>query len=253
MKTADYQIGGKRIRVISIHEKVHRYCRDYAINESEEPQIPDLIVTIDQDDLEYEREQSVRMAIHEGIEITDWPDDYLEELAVYRKIAEWMPSQDTFLFHGSVIAVDDCAYLFTARSGTGKSTHTRLWRELLGNRAIMVNDDKPLIHISSESNAIAYGTPWNGKHRLGGNVAVPLKAICILERSKENWIKEITKKEAYPMLLQQVYRSTDPVILLQTAKLIDRMRVLFFRLGCNMELEAARLAYEIMSAATAAL
>lgn len=253
MKTADYQIGGKRIRVISIHEKVHRYCRDYAINESEEPQIPDLIVTIDQDDLEYEREQSVRMAIHEGIEITDWPDDYLEELAVYRKIAEWMPSQDTFLFHGSVIAVDDCAYLFTARSGTGKSTHTRLWRELLGNRAFMVNDDKPLIHISSESNAIAYGTPWNGKHRLGGNVAVPLKAICILERSKENWIKEITKKEAYPMLLQQVYRSTDPVILLQTAKLIDRMRVLFFRLGCNMELEAARLAYEIMSAATAAL
>lgn len=251
MKTADYHIGGEHIRVNSIHEKVHRYCKDYVIKENEESQIPELTVTITRDDLEYEREQSVRMAIHEGIEITDWPDDYLEELAVYRKIAEWMPSQDTFLFHGSVIAVDGCAYLFTARSGTGKSTHTRLWRELLKDRAVMVNDDKPLIHVAPDGSAIAYGTPWNGKHRLGGNIAVPLKAICILERSKENRIKEITKKEAYPMLLQQVYRSTDPAVLQQTVKLIDRMQVLFFRLGCNMEPEAARLAYETMSAAIA--
>ena len=85
------------------------------------------------------------------------PDDYLETLAVCRKIAERMPEYDTFLFHGSCIAVDGVGYLFTAKSGTGKSTHTRLWRELLDNRATMVNDDKPLIRIADDG-LVIYGT-----------------------------------------------------------------------------------------------
>ena len=108
------------------------------------------------------------------------PDDYLETLAVCRKIAERMPEHNTFLFYGSCIAVDGAGYVFTAKSGTGKSTHTRLWRELLDNRATMVNDDKPLIRIADDD-AIIYGTPWDGKHPLSHNIAVPLKAICILE------------------------------------------------------------------------
>ena len=111
----------------------------------------------------------------------------METLAVYRKIADQMLSYDTLLFHGSVVAVDETGYLFTAKSGTGKSPHARLWREYLGERAVMVNDDKPLLQIT-KNGVIAYGTPWDGKHHLSSNIAVPLKAICILTRASENHI-----------------------------------------------------------------
>ena len=66
---------------------------------------------------------------------------YLEAIVVYRKIADRLPKYDAFVFHGAVLGYDGGAYLFTAKSGTGKSTHTRYWREIFGARAVMVNDD----------------------------------------------------------------------------------------------------------------
>ena len=144
----------------------------------------------------------------------------METLAVYRKIADKMIDYDTILFHGSVIAVDGIGYLFTAKSGTGKSTHTRLWRELFGERAVMVNDDKPLI-IVSENGIIVYGTPWDGKHRLSTNISVPLNAVCVLERSEENHIEKVKADSVYNMLVQQVYRPQNPQRLLKTMQLID--------------------------------
>ena len=145
------------------------------------------------------------------------------------------------------LARTQAKYLFTAKSGTGKSTHTRLWRRLLGDRAVMVNDDKPLLHIGADG-VTGYGTPYNGKHRLGCNMSVPLKAICILTRAAENSIVRITKAEAYSMLLQQVYRPADPVQMKKTLVLIDRLaeQTALYRLGCNMDLEAAEVAYNGM-------
>ena len=117
----------------------------------------------------------------------------------------------------------------------------------MGDRAVMVNDDKPLIRIS-DSGAVIYGTPWDGKHRLSSNIAAPLRAICLLERGEENQIEPITARKAYPMLLQQVYRPADPAALAKTLALLDRLAVSvkLYRLGCNREPEAARLSYETM-------
>lgn len=111
----------------------------------------------------------------------------------------------------------------------------------------MVNDDKPLIGISNNE-AIAYGTPWDGKHRLSNNIAVPLKAVCILERAERNSIKRISFDEAYPMLMQQIYRPLNRDAMIKTLKLIDQLAlsVTLWRLGCNMEPEAARVSYEAM-------
>ena len=95
-------------------------------------------------------------------------------------------------------------YSGTAASGTGKSTHVALWRKYFGERAVMVNDDKPLLRIGDV--VTAYGTPYDGKHKLSNRIAVPLKAICILTRAAENSIVPVTKTEAYTMLLQQAYR-----------------------------------------------
>ena len=233
MITANYRFADKIIEVNSIHDSVHEYCSAYRTDAP-----ADLAVTISQDDIEYERSRA---------ESGNWSDKYLEELAVYRKICEKMPYYDTILFHGSVIAVDGYAYMFTATSGTGKSTHAALWRKLLGERAVMVNDDKPLLHIGETTTA--YGTPYDGKHRLSSDISVPLKAVCILERSSENHIETISKSDAYPMLLQQVYRPNDVFALRKTLTLLDKMacNVKFFRLGCNMDISAAELSYGFMS------
>ena len=233
MLTGKYEFAGKVVEVNSLHGKVHEYCAEYL---TDAPY--DFSVTTTQEDIDYERARSE----HKGS-----TDGYLEELAVYRKISEKMPSYDTILFHGSVVAVDGVAYLFAAASGTGKSTHVALWRKLFGERAVMVNDDKPLLHIGDV--VTAYGTPYDGKHRLSNKIAVPLKAICILTHASENSIVKITKAEAYTMLLQQAYRPNDIFELQKTLTLVDKMaeKVELYRLGCNMDIEAAKVAYEGMN------
>ena len=111
----------------------------------------------------------------------------------------------------------------------------------------MVNDDKPIIRILKES-ATIYGTPYDGKGRLSNNISVPLKVICILERSERNQIREISASEAYPIIIQQTYHPSNPEMLNKTLELLDRMSVLvkFYRLSCNMEREAAEISYNAM-------
>lgn len=246
--TETYRIADIVVRICSLHERVHRLCAEYRTDDDP----ADLCVEITQADLDEERRRSAREKCMEGRPITRHTDEYLEELAVYRKIAEKAPAFDTFLMHGSCIAVDEEGYLFTAKSGTGKSTHARLWREMLGDRAIMINDDKPLIRIS-DGEAIICGTPWNGKHRLSANRSVPLKAICVLERAEENRIRRITSAEAYPFLIQQIYRPQDTEAMTKTLALIDRLccAVELWRLGCNMDPEAAQIAYDAMKGSNA--
>ncbi len=242
MITRKYKIADKVVEVTSFYDEVHEYCTDYLTDTS-----ADYSVTTTQADIDYEREKSAREDEIEGIPVRNFSDSYLEELAVYRKIAEKMIDYDTILFHGSVVAVDGVGYLFTAKSGTGKSTHTRLWREYFRDRAVIVNDDKPLLKIT-DSGVLAYGTPYNGKHRLGTNISVPLKALCILTRSADNHIESITRNQAYTMLLQQVYRPADMLKIAKTLELVDRLAdtVKLYRLGCNMDKSAAKVAYEGM-------
>ena len=112
----------------------------------------------------------------------------------------------------------------------------------------MVNDDKPLLRIT-DSGVTAYGTPWDGKHRLSTNIAVPLKGICILTRDTTNHIDPAESHAVYPLIVQQTNRSLTADGMKQTLSLIDRMLnvVPVYRLGCNMDIEAARVAYEGMN------
>lgn len=207
----------------------------------------DIQVITSMDDIVYERNRAAREDRLEGIPLRRFPDQYLETLAIYRKIAVEMLRHDTLLFHGSAISVDGEGFLFTAKSGTGKSTHTRLWREMFGDRAVMVNDDKPLLKIEDDR-VMVCGTPWNGKHCLGTNIMVPLKGLCILTRAEENHIQRISASEAMPMLLQQSFRPADPVAVAKLLGLLEKMaqRVGLYRLGCNMDPEAAAVAYQGM-------
>ena len=238
------RVAGRCFFVDTIYSTTQKFCEEYISDEQ-----PDRCIGITSEDIEFEKikfirdEEATRGAHYEH------PDAYLEIIAVQRKITEALFEYDTVLFHGSVIAVDGAAYLFTAKSGTGKSTHTRLWREMLGERAIMVNDDKPFISINEGGGVTVHGSPWNGKHRLGENIAVPLRAICILERGATNKIERIPASRAIKMLIQQSSRPSNPALMGKYMELIDGISrgVEFYRLECNMELEAAKVAYEAMS------
>ncbi len=242
MYQKNYRIADCVIAICSLYQTVHAYCAGY---ETDEP--AEFSVVIAPEDIVYEREKCAQEYRLEQLPPPHFSEEVLETTAVYRKIAEQLIDRDRLVFHGSVVAADGQAYLFTAKSGTGKSTHTRLWRELLGERAVMVNDDKPILHVGAD-HITAYGTPYNGKHRLGSNIAVPLKAVCILERADQNRITRIGKSEAYAMLLQQSYRPQKPAQLAKALHLIDELaeKTALYRLHCNMDLSAAELSYQTM-------
>ena len=237
------EIAGCAIGVAALFESTRDFCEAYLSEH-----MPRFSVTLTLEDIELEREISAREDRLEGRKVQNYSDAYLETIALQRKIARRLISSDILLFHGSTIAVNGACYLFTAKSGTGKSTHVRLWRELLGRHAVMVNDDKPFLHVGSEG-VTAFGTPWNGKHRLGSNIAVPLKAICILERGEENDICPIEPKDALSILFQQSHRPADSRLMGKYLELLDGLAnsVAFYRLRCNMDPQAAVLAYETMS------
>lgn len=169
-----------------------------------------------------------------------FPNAYLESLAIYRKICESIVMEDVFLFHCSAFAYKDKAVLIAAPSGTGKSTHARLWREYFPDDVTMINDDKPLIRWKDDTFVI-YGTPWAGKHHLTNNISVELGCIVILERGSSNEAVPLSKNEAYPRLLGQVYRPVSSAEKMARTftfldALVDKIPVL--QLTCDISREA---------------
>lgn len=235
-------LGERNVGVRCEFERTRDFCAGYLTDAP-----ADFWVDITLEDLRFEHKKSMKEAEIEGIPFVVTPPPFLEPLSVYRKIADKMLEYDTLLFHGSVISVDGQGYLFTAASGTGKSTHTRLWRETFGDRAVMVNDDKPLLRIT-DNGVYVCGTPWNGKHNLGTNVEVPLKGLCILTRAEENHIAPVSFSEALPMLLQQSHRPGNPAEVPHILGLLEKLskQTGLYRLGCNMNIEAATVAYNGM-------
>jgi len=236
-------LAGKNIAVTSIFDEVYELCRGYLTDAS-----PDVSMAVTNEDITYEKIVNVREAQLEGIPIVDYPDSYLETLAVYRKIAAKMLDFDTFLMHGAVVAVGDKAWLFTAPSGTGKTTHINLWLKNIPGSYI-VNGDKPLIHIGEE--CIVYGTPWAGKEGMNRNVGVKLCGIVILNRGVENSIKNVSVSQILPTLIQQSYRPKDKAGVEKTLTLLSRLgrKIPMYQLYCNMDTEAAFVAYNVLSGA----
>lgn len=130
-------LAGQVIGVSALYEQTRTFCKNYL---TDAPASFEVAVT--PADIAFEREKSDREAAVEGHAPGNFSDEYLETLALYRKIVERLLEWDTLLFHGSCISVDSKAYLFTAKSGTGKSTHTQLWKKWFGERAVFINDDQ---------------------------------------------------------------------------------------------------------------
>lgn len=174
---------------------------------------------------------------------------YAESLEVFRCLCDYILNKgDGIIFHCSAVAVDGNAYLFAAPSGTGKSTHTRFWREYLGEKAVMINDDKPIIkYVDGEF--YVYGTPWMGKHFLGSNTRAKIKAVCKLERGEKNEIEKASVPEMLLTVFNQTLRPSDEVSVNNLLSLTDKLltAVALYKLKCTPDIEAAKLSYETMS------
>lgn len=208
-------------------------CRPYEIFTDEAPHIT---VTVTDEDLEKEKEND-----------PGFPEEYYEFLHVYRRICGELPKFDGMLLHSAAIAVDDKAYLFSAVSGTGKSTHITKWQELLGDRVTIVNGDKPIVRKINGEFCVC-GTPWAGKENWQTPVNVPIAGICHLTRAKENSIVKIPSSEVLSLLLNQTLRPEEPEMMIKLLDLIDQLvkEVPCYRLGCNISVDAARVSYEGM-------
>lgn len=148
------------------------------------------------------------------------------------------------VLHSSCVEKDGKAYLFSAKSGTGKSTHTHLWLEELPNTRI-INDDKPLLIIRN-GQIYACGTPFSGKTDENINECVPVRAIVFLHRSKENTLKRIKPSFAVPLFLAQ---TVNPHIKEYANEMLDKTdeiltSVPVFLLGCNKESGTGKFVYE---------
>ena len=234
-------LAGVVIGVETIFSETYSLCKDYLCEGDAA-----FSVKTNKADIDFEREKSKAEAKLMGVAPKDFSDSYLETLAVYRKIVTKLVSFNAFLMHGSAVAVDNSAYLFTAPSGTGKTTHTNFWLHNIEG-AYIVNGDKPLIKVE-ENSVKVFGTPWSGKEGMNKNTAVPLKAICLLKRGKENSIKEISYLEAYPTLLNQIYRPQEEESLKLTLNLLNEAakNIRFYELSCNISPAAAKVAFEGM-------
>ena len=176
------------------------------------------------------------------------PVAYYESIAIYRQIClNVLRDYNGLFFHCSALSVDNEAYVFTAQSGTGKSTHARMWRETYGDKVVMINDDKPIIRLI-DGTFYVYGTPWNGKHSLSTNIKVPLKAICFLKRGEENKISRVSGIEWLSFMLNQTILPKDANSMNNLLDLLEKMltHTDTYELFCNISHDAAKTAYEFM-------
>lgn len=229
------------VEIITLYDSVAN-TEDY-----ETKQTPAFSVCISEQDITNERQISINEYAHEGKPYPDFSPAELENTAVYRKIADKLPEYDGMVFHGSAVAIGNRAYLFTAKSGTGKTTHTNLWLKNIEGSYI-VNGDKPIIRLIDGKPCVC-GTPWMGKEKQGCNKVVPLGAICFLNRGKENKIEKTDFLSVYPRFLSQAYRPEKGEMIKKTIKLLEKIAeaVPFYELYCNTENEAALVSFRGMT------
>ena len=175
-------------------------------------------------------------------------DDHCEYMVTCTMFYRHLIDHDGFMIHSSAVVVDGKAYLFTANSGTGKSTHTSLWLKQFGDRAYILNDDKPALRLE-DGVWYAYGTPWSGKHDISRNERVPVAGIACLERGEINEIESFGGIQAIGAIMKQVNRPKAAEYRVKLMQLMDKLitQVPVWKLKCNMDPEAVKVSYEAMS------
>ena len=197
------------------------------------------------------QDEVIKNRVLEGdaAESNGW-EGYLSNDRILQKIADVLLAFDAILVHGAAISYNGDGYLFSAPSGTGKTTHIRLWLERLQD-AYVVNGDKPFIRADAELQPMLCGSPWGGKEGMCSNSESPLKAIVFMRRADTNALQQITFKEAFVQFFQQIYRPADQKMMHKTLSLLQRIGnsdVTFWQFSCNnFSEDCFPIAYETLT------
>lgn len=107
------------------------------------------------------------------------------------------------VFHGTAFLWHDKAWLFSAPSGTGKTTQYRQWRRLYRDEVKIINGDKPILQFCDDGTIMVHPSPWKGKERMASMLKAPLGGIIYLQQGKENTIERMDSLEAAEPIYRQ--------------------------------------------------
>ncbi len=228
---AVYNFADINIMVNNKYSYFSELCKEYLVQCDK----PDLVVNIPDKDIEEEMRINP-ITTHKG---------YIESVCAYRSIVKGVAGFDAFMLHGAVFTVGERCLAFLAHSGTGKTTHLKLWMKLLGDRLTVINGDKPIIRFFGGS-PYAYGTPFNGKENLGTKSRAILTDLCFIERSETNSAKESTPLYALDLIMDQIVLPNNSGDVYKVLGLIDELmnHCKIWLIKCNMDISAAETAYE---------
>ena len=190
--------------------------------------------------------------VNEELKNADEPTtfDYAEALCLYRETAEKLPLYDRIVFHGAAIEYKGKAYIFTAPSGTGKTTHIGLWKRYLGDKVKIINGDKPILSLS-DGKITVHGTPYAGKEGWQTNMSAKLGGVCFLSRAKNNEITAVSPKDAFTRLYLQTYKPKTEEAVRKTVEVLRTLcTVPCFAFSCNMTEDAVKTSFEALTKET---
>lgn len=232
-------VAGLKVSTPCKYPQIANICRDFTAPEDTHP---DFSIDTDACDLAFESNQ-MKKEHGENVIAPDW---LLESSAIHRKISRTALAYSRLMMHGSSLSYKGEGVIFTALSGTGKSTHTSFWRSAFGEDVRMINDDKPFLDLSRDTPMIC-GSPWMGKHHLGENISCPLRAIVIVERAERDRICKVSFSDAVPEIYRQIYRGENTSEVMTALSLMDRIsKVPVYRLGCTISEHSAVMARDMI-------
>lgn len=229
-----YEIAGLRIKIEHQYDFTAKFCKDYLSNDQTSD--ADIAVSVTAEDFAIEKAFS-----------SGFSDGYIENICLYRNICTQIPVLNRILLHSAVLEYDGKGYAFLGRSGTGKSTHARLWKKYLRTPK-MINGDKPILQFTGDE-FLAHGTPWRGKESWGIRANAPLCGLCFLEQAKENSIRKLSPAEVSTRLLGQILLPKTEENVAATLELADKLikTVPAYLLKCDVSKEAVRCSFEALT------
>ncbi len=226
-----YLIGGMKIEINFKYAYGTKKCNNFLSKG-----IPDFSVSVSEEEIKKEAS------------LTHWNNLELSEFdCIFKKIYNEAPNYGRIVMHGASIMMDDKGFLFSAPSGTGKSTHIRLWGKRYGKNVTVIDGDKPFL---SFTNGIAkvWGSPRSGKEGWNNPISAPLKGIAFLEQSDSNKITRVSSFDIIDKAFMQFYIPKNKETAEKTIRIINQIleNVPLYILECNMDIEAAEIAYNGM-------
>ena len=238
MYNISVDFAGFKITLSLIYEQNQNRLVDFITHEN-----PSVLYKSSHNRIELERD-----VINNNLPLNKYEDIQLEYNSLYRDLSEILFDEGILIFHGVLVEMNNEGYLFTAKSRVGKSTHAQLWEKAFPGQARIINGDKPFLKIKSDG-LYAYGSPWKGKENIGYNGFIKVKAICHMRQDSKNTIKQIEDiGDALKWFINQSMlkgRNENLPKLIKWFKCMYPL-VSFYELDCNMDINAAYVAFEGM-------